>query len=193
MWNSDFGNHIFGWNIYQHVAGVWTLNAYNGGAGGSFTSDFVHNPIVTNTWYHMVIADDLTTIRYYVNNLLVVNLDRNDFGFVPNGINGDVTVAGAATVLGQRSDNAFDPFDGSIDDVAFYNYALSPKQVQAHYLASAQISIARSGPNIVLSWPFGTLQQANALSGPYSELSGITSPYTNAPAENPEFYRVKLQ
>src|SRR4030095_1028476 len=69
MWNSDFGQHLFGWNIYQHGAGVWTLNAYNGGGGGSFTSDFVHNPINTNTWYHMVIADDLVNLRYYVNSV----------------------------------------------------------------------------------------------------------------------------
>jgi len=193
MWNSDSGGHLFGWNVYQHVAGVWTLNMYNGGAGGSFTSDFVHNPIVTNTWYHMVITDDLISIRYYVNNALVVTLDRNGFGFIPNGINGDVSVAGAPTVLGQRSDNAFGAFDGTIDDVAFYNYAMSPDQVQAHFLNATKITVAKSGGNLVLSWPSGTLVQANKVTGPYAPVNGAASPFTVTPGSTNTFYQILTQ
>jgi hypothetical protein len=192
MWNSDFGGHLFGWNVYQHVQGFWTLNMYNGGGGGSFTSDLVHN-LISNTWYHMVISDDLTTIRYFVNNQLVVTIDRKGFGFIPNGINGDVSVAGAPTVLGQRSDNAFDPFDGDIDEVAFYNYALTPQQVQVHYLNTVRLTFTRSGADVVLSWPFGTLQQADDVTGNYANVTGATSPLTNAPSGSKKFYRVQVQ
>jgi len=192
MWNSDFGDHLFGWNIYQHVAGVWTLNMYNGGAGGSFVSDFVHNPLVPNTWYHMVVTDDLTTIRLHVNNVQVVALSRQGFGFIPNGINGDPIVAGAPTVLGRRSDNAFDGFDGSIDDVAFYNYALTPAQIQLHYLNSTKLTITRSDNNVVLNWPVGTLQSAPAAGGTYTNVPGATSPFTNAASATQKFYRVQI-
>jgi hypothetical protein len=193
MWNSDFGQHLFGWNIYQHVAGVWTLNAYNGGGGGSFTSDFVHNPINTNTWYHMVIADDLVNLRYYVNSVLVVTLSRNGFGFIPNGINGDPAVGGAPTVLGQRSDNAFDPFDGSIDDVAFYNYALSPSKIQNHFLNTTRVTLTAIGTNVVLTWQLGALQSAPLVTGTYTNVPGATSPYTNTVSGSQKYYRVLVQ
>jgi hypothetical protein len=192
MWNSDFGDHLFGWNIYQHVAGVWTLNMYNGGAGGSFVSDFVHNPLVANTWYYMVVTDDLTTIRLHVNGVQVVALNRAGFGFIPNGINGDRIVAGAPTVLGRRSDNAFGGFDGSIDEVAFYNYALSPAQIQVHYLNSTKLTITKEGTNVILSWSVGTLQSAPAAIGTYTNVSGATSPLTNAASATEEYYRIRV-
>lgn len=193
MWNSDFGGHLFGWNVYQHVAGVWTLNMYNGTGGGSFTSDFVHDPILTNSWYHMVITDDLTTIHFFVNNELVVTIEREEFGFIPNGINGDVAVAGAPTVLGQRSDNAFAPFDGAIDEVSFYNYALSPLQIASHYANSSRLMASMSGSNIVLSWPIGALQQSTDVTGIYTNVTGATSPFTNAVSGSQKFYRVQVQ
>jgi len=193
MWNSDFGGHLFGWNVYQHVAGVWTLNLYNGTASGSFTSDLVHNPIVTNSWYYMAITDDLTTIRFYVNSLLVVSVDREGFGFIANGINGDVSVAGAPTVLGQRSDNAFAPFDGSIDEVAFYNYALSPQQIQNHYLNTTALNFTSAGGTLVLTWPAGTLVAADKVDGTYSPVPGATSPYTNTPSGTEKYFQVQVQ
>jgi hypothetical protein len=193
MWNSDFGNHLFGWNVYQHVAGVWTLNMYNGGSGGSFASDFVHNPLVPGSWYHMVITDDLTSIRFHVNGDLVVTIDREGFGFIPNGINGDVAVAGAPVVLGQRSDNAFAPFDGGVDEVAFYNRALSEQQIRTHYLNTVALAGRLSGANIILTWPFGTLQHADAVSGSYTSINGAASPYTNTVSGPGKFYRVQIQ
>jgi hypothetical protein len=42
----------------------------------------------------------------------------------------------------------------------------------------------------VLSWPFGTLQQSSAATGTYTNLVGVTSPYTNAPSST-AFFRVK--
>jgi hypothetical protein len=196
MWNSDFGGHLFGWNVYQHVQSYWTLNMFNGGGGGSFTSEFNDHPLSTNTWYHMVITDDLTNIRYYVNGVLGVTLSRAGFGFIPNGINGDVTVAGAPTVLGQRSDNAFDPFDGSVDDSAFYNYALSQQQILNHYLGNTRLTITRIGNNAVVSWAGSgfTLQSSpNVYGSNFVNVVGATSPYTNAITGAPRYFRLQLQ
>ena len=63
--NQNSGNNLSGWNIYQHVAGVWTWNIYNGGSGGSFTSEFTDNPIVPGKWYHMVLTDDGTNMVWF--------------------------------------------------------------------------------------------------------------------------------
>jgi hypothetical protein len=193
MWNSDFGGHIFGWNIYQHPSGYWTFNAFNGGPNGSFTTEFNDHPLNTNEWYYMVITDDLTNLNYYVNSVLGVSFNAANFGFQANGINGDPAVAGAPTVLGQRSDYAFAPFYGAIDETAVYNYALSPQQIRNHYLYTTVLNIRRAGNNAILTWEGGTLQVAPVVTGTYTNLPGATSPYTNAIGSSAKYFRVKLQ
>ncbi|MDB6112749.1 MAG: Immunoglobulin I-set domain protein [Pedosphaera sp.] len=187
------GTTLFGWNIYQHVAGVWTWNVYSGGGGGSFTSEFTDNPIVPGTWYHMVLTDDLTTLRWYSNGRLVLTLSRAGVGFIPNGLNGDPAVAGGPLVLGQRSDGAYGGFDGGVDEVAVYNYVLSPDQIKNHFLNTTKLTITKSGGNSVLTWGVGTLQSSTSVGGPYSNVAGATSPYTNAISGASKFYRVQVQ
>ena len=55
------------------------------------------------------------------------------------------------------------------------------------------LSIARSGGNVVLTWPNGTLQQAPAVSGVYSNVLGASSPFTNAIQGAQRYFRVKVQ
>jgi hypothetical protein len=54
------------------------------------------------------------------------------------------------------------------------------------------ISISPSAPNIVVSWPLGTLLEATNILGPWTT-NAVTSPYTNAPTEPAKFYRVIVQ
>ena len=64
-----------------------------------------------------------------------------------------------------------------------------------NYSAAAPVtlSIAKSGNNVVLTWPNGTLQEStNVLSG-YADVLGATSPYTNAIAGPQMYFRVKVQ
>jgi hypothetical protein len=102
-------------------------------------------------------------------------------------------VAGAPTVLGQRSDNAFDPFTGDIDEVAVYNYALSAEQIGNHFANSTKLTIVRYGSNVVLTWPVGTLQAAPAAIGTYTNVPAATSPHTNAIGASPAYYRLQIQ
>jgi hypothetical protein len=193
MWNSDFGGHLFGWNVYEHPAGYWTFNAFNGGGGGSFTSDFIHHPLQTNLWYHMVITDDTTNLNYYVNDVLAVVLNVATFGFIQNGINGDPSVAGAATVLGQRSDNAFNPYIGDMDDVAVYNYALTAVQIHDHFVNNTKLTIAKSGANVILTWPVGALQASPAVTGTYTNVPNAASPFTTPLSSSPKYFRLQIQ
>ena len=52
------------------------------------------------------------------------------------------------------------------------------------------LDIARSGPNLQLTWSYGTLLEANAITGPW-KTNRATSPYLVAPAGNKKFYRVR--
>jgi beta-galactosidase len=45
----------------------------------------------------------------------------------------------------------------------------------------------------VLDWPFGTLQSATNISGPWSEVNAATPPFTNQPAGQQQFFRIQLQ
>ena len=82
--------------------------------------------------------------------------------------------------------------------MAIFNYALTPAQLQQ--LASAGVtgvspvtlSIQRSGGNLILTWPRGTLLEADNVTGPFVTTSA-TSPYLIAPTATQKFYRVQVQ
>ncbi len=87
---------------------------------------------------------------------------------------------------------------GTIDEAMFFDRALSATEIDALYSGipmipapSVQLNITRSGSNLVLNWSSGTLQRADAVSGTYSDMIGITSPYTVSPTGSGKFYRVR--
>jgi hypothetical protein len=138
----------------------------------------------------------------YINGVLAVApLPVAGANFIPNGagINQDgtagITPTLGNTVLGQRTDGSFNTFEGTIDDTAIYKYALSPLQIQNHYLNTTRLSIVGSGSNVVITWPTGTLQSSTNVSGPYLNVGGSpSSPYTNSVSGTQQkFYRVQLQ
>jgi hypothetical protein len=55
------------------------------------------------------------------------------------------------------------------------------------------LRIVKSGDNVILTWPSGTLQQSTDVSGGYSDLPTATSPYTNAITGPQKYFRVKVQ
>ena len=88
-------------------------------------------------------------------------------------------------------------FNGKIDEVAVFNYTLSPAQVGALYSAAllggpVTLSCQRSGADLVLSWPRGTLLQAPAPNGPWALVVGAApSSFTVTPVGT-LFYRVQV-
>lgn len=77
--------------------------------------------------YHVVVTYDGTTARMYVNGLLEGTMAR-PFGVGTGFYEPNTTVSAR---IGSRADLA-GSYDGVIDDVAVYNYALTPAQVQNH-------------------------------------------------------------
>jgi Concanavalin A-like lectin/glucanases superfamily/Bacterial Ig domain len=87
-------------------------------------------------------------------------------------------------------------FHGEMDEVAVFNYTLSPAQIATLYttaLAGSPVTLSCqiSGTNLVLSWPHGTLLQATNIAGPWTTNNAATSPYTLVPDEPQMFYRIK--
>jgi hypothetical protein len=88
-------------------------------------------------------------------------------------------------------------FNGVIDEVAVFNYDLSAAQLLNLYttgggLLPVTLTITPSGPNVVLSWPQGTLLQATNVTGPWTT-NIATSPYTTPATNAQTFYRVQVR
>jgi hypothetical protein len=167
-----------GWHIYQIPSHQWLIAVWGDNWINTWLYD-TDDTIQANQWYHMVVAYDGAYFKMYVNGLL--RIDDTWPSFVQND-NG-------AFVFGWRTDKDWKPFSGTIDDVAIYNKELTQSQVQAHYAASVRLSITQQDNKVILSWPFGSLQQASSANGTYSTLDGVTSPYTNT-VSGAKFYRV---
>ena len=121
----------------------------------------------------------------YVDGTLVAN---NTITETPPGDSLDVWIGGSPDYGTARLANA------KIANAAIYPQALTATQVQdlysGVYAGPVYLNAARSGSNIVLTWPAGTLLEAPALSGPWTTNTAAVSPYT-VPATNAEqFFKV---
>jgi hypothetical protein len=55
------------------------------------------------------------------------------------------------------------------------------------------LNIQATVNQVILTWPQGTLQSASQVNGPFGDISGATSPYTNTVSGTQQFYRVRIQ
>jgi hypothetical protein len=110
--------------------------------------------------------------------------------------------------LGIFVDNFFG-MHGTIDEARVRHEVNSANWVWADYMTVAQnstlesyssvtgsvvtLTYTRSGNNLILSWPQGTLQSATQVTGPYGDMTGVSSPYT-APLVGPQkYFRVRVR
>jgi len=109
----------------------------------------------------------------YVDGALV---GHNGVFVTPAGDNLDVWIGGApdyGTAFGTAR-----LFLGNIAHAAVFTQALSPGQVQGLFTGEVSLTITHSGSNVVITWPSGILQQAPALTGPWTTNNAAVSPYT---------------
>jgi hypothetical protein len=80
-----------------------------------------------NSWYHLAMTYDQSTIRLYVNGQQAAT-----FAYT-----GAISTAAVPLSIGRRMDTgaAASFFVGTIDEVSVYNRALSASEIQAHYNA----------------------------------------------------------
>jgi hypothetical protein len=190
--DTNYENNETGWNIYQTpIPAYWALNVFNGGNTAGYTGDDLGHPLAPGAWYYLVITDDGNLIQLYVNGVAgSASTTVAASGFVPNGLNGDTNVAGEDEVLGQGSDGAYNGGNAAMADVAFYNYALTPAQIQLHYLNRASLTVSQANGQTVVTWPVGVLLGTSDLRQPFLPVAGAASPYTVPTGSAQFFYKV---
>lgn len=107
----------------QTTSAYWRRQA---GIGDAF-SGADGNVLVPDTWAHVVLTYNGSTLSLYVNGVL--RDSEAVSGFAPNDSESFFAGARLAT------DTLSDFLSGSIDEVAVYDYALSPATVSSHYVA----------------------------------------------------------
>ena len=114
------------------------------------------------TWSHVVGVYDGTNIYEYVDGVLGnaptsgLTGSTADPGFTPNTVKG--------LYIGSREDNVRF-WQGTIADVAFYNYALSGIQISNHYSVSFQHAIVVTQPMGVTNVEGSTISLSTVISG----------------------------
>jgi len=176
------------------------------GANASIIFD-LNPPILTPIWFNII---DKTAPQSSVTALAPL---QGATSFTVNW-SGTDTVAGVASYDVFVSDNngPFNPWltgttatSGTYSGLPghtyrFYSIAKDlvghvesiPASPDAVTTIRPRLSIVRVGANVILSWDgSGLLQTAGELSGPWTDLTGATSPYSTALGGTQQFYRLQ--
>src|ERR1044071_6782971 len=144
-----------------------------------------------NGWIHLAGTYDGANWRLYRNGVQIASAASGT---------GALAVNGAEWAIGSTGNGWGDFFTGGIDEVAIYGTALNAATIKAHYYVGQNgpvtLAITPAPANTVnVTWPAGTLQQASAINGTFTDVlvsgSPATSPYNTGTA-GAKFYRVKL-
>jgi hypothetical protein len=148
------GSSRFGFIVYEYNGGSgWTVQM--GNAAGVTVQIIGATPAVPGNWYHGAITYDGGS-----------NLVLYTFGYV----DGTSSIAGNGTFIpnpsapfeiGVRNGGAF-PYNGKLDEVVFYNYALTQSQLKAHVALGLPLKLAISPSTSVIAdtKPSGTPRDA---------------------------------
>jgi hypothetical protein len=185
-------------NSYQTSDQKIHLETGTGSAGQEATSSA--GVVSPGQWHLLTAAIDqgVGQARLYVDGVDVTASGsiRTDFA-----ITNDV-------ILGRFADGNFG-FHGYLDEARIRAGTNSPNWIWASYMTVASnpafesystvvssavtITYQISGGNLVLTWSQGTLQSASQVTGPYTDITSATSPYTVPRTAAQQFYRVKVR
>ncbi len=170
--------YVVGSSTFTNLIGTTTYSASFPIPGGDLGG--------TN-WIHLVGTYDGANWKLYRNGTAVAT-NASPVGALPV-VNGD-------WAIGSTGNGWANNYSGNVDEVAIYSTALSATRIAAHYslgrLGSNPITITRSGGNVIITWSAGILQQANVVTGPYTDVAGAVSPYTPPSGSTQKFYRLRF-
>jgi hypothetical protein len=151
-------------------------------------------------WHHLVhVIDRAAGAITYLDGLRAHQNVQQGISAVAAG-NIDT---GAPANIGQDPTGQYpEPGSADIDDLGVWHKTLTPLEAASIYMAGISnhlsftgapiaLTVKRSGSQIILSWPAGTLQSADSVGGSYTNITPI-SPLTLVPAGTNKFYRVRL-
>lgn len=115
-----------GWVFFQRAAATgWNFRMYNGVTSG-LGWDLTGGTSNLNSYSHVVATWDGSAAQLFVNGVLADNTNDPAATGVYNS-----NAAGATLYVG--SSDTGSPFNGSVDEVAFYPTALSPAKILSHF------------------------------------------------------------
>lgn len=208
--NAQTAELVFhGWNDNSDGIG----SPWGGPESEGKTPIWVSTTIEVGETYHVVMVLDgdpsginQGTLSGYVNGQLAAGPIEGVGLFYNAGDDAGFGAVNQNTIT--RADNlaaAFDsPFDGVLDEIAYYNTALSSERILAHYETGLKpteepepsdevtLNITLEAGQATLSWEpaIGTLQSAGSVDGPWTSVQG-TSPVV-MPADETQLFRVQL-
>jgi len=109
------------WGIYQSVTNKFSAQYRGSGSGCLIASDDVFIP---GQWYHIVGVRSGTNLSLYIN------------GVKQNSTCSTADIASTSSynfIIGKRTNSNDYYFNGSIDDIKFYNYARTEEQIRMDY------------------------------------------------------------
>lgn len=185
--SGQFGSPRSGWLIYQVDTG-WNFRMYNQNDLATSVSITGGPTPIAGTWYHVVAVYDGTNATVYVNG--TQRATAVPTGYVPS--------AGGPFVIGARSDSSF-LWNGTADEVALYDRALSATEIDAHFRNGTSASPSTPYQQLVLTaaplayyrlnepayTPPDTLPTARNLGSAGTDGDGSYHPGINAQAAGP--------
>jgi hypothetical protein len=129
------------------------------GISSPYTEGFSNQSILGENWYHLVAIYDNSTITIYINGILD-NISQVGPGNLDQWTSsGDLTIGKEAY---EGAPEIYHQFNGSLDDIAIYNRALTEQEIQNLYAGStppicaslsANLQTGQSDPYIIRSIP----------------------------------------
>lgn len=171
-----------------------------GDGSSSITTISVAHAVTTGAWHHLFVSADRNagTAAVYVDGVDVTAPGTNSIhtDFANN----------ATTTMGSFT-NSHWFLNGTMDESRIESGTRSPAWVWTSWatvaetnfatfesvtLPAVSLGVQMVNGQLVLTWTGGVLQSAPNVTGPYSDMTGVTSPYTNAPSAAQRFYRVRI-
>jgi hypothetical protein len=165
-----------GWSIvYQSASGIYASRWEGSGtATERSTSHYPAASVVTGTTYHVVATYDGSTWRLYVNG-----------SEVTPGVSTTTALMSSAASSAQMGGGTGGSMVGALDEVAFYNVALSSTTISSHYTTGTSAggtTAALAGSSAGVSTAGASaLNETNTLAGASAGTSTASAPRLTEP------------
>ena len=180
--------------------GGWAFSIYDtagNGVGGRGEIGSIND----GNWHHLVHVFDRKAGNANYLDGVAVKFNKQA-GTSSTAANASIDTGGPMSIGQDPTGTYTESGSGNIDDLGIWKKALTPLEAASLFMAGNNslsftdapfsLSATRSGNNLILSWTVGVLQQADVVTGPYTDVAGATSPRTVAPTATKKFYRLRL-
>jgi hypothetical protein len=170
------------------------------------TNEWTFVALVVST--NLTAADNNNSITADTNVTVYVGSHSGGFGSatdstalngstIANGSSVTTLALGRTTVSSSENGSFYAASTSEFSSVAVFYSALSPQAITNLYVVGAKGVSLYGVPdptvkgNILLTYPVGTLQQANVVQGPYTDVPGAATPYSVPMTNSSSFFQVR--